>query len=210
MGAREAHQWALVAAAVLEERIKRLSLLTTRTRPDDCHHSQSRDQSRRRSRGQSRRCCKAMPGEGSQAQFPRPSSTRLHQQVTFWDLESVSEEDQATRQPSADLDLGPSAKLESGIEHFLQEPAATWEEEERSDPLWEPPMKEYERWIVWRGHQVHTPNWWQELVGIPKIDDFWELAWKIRVSYEQGARPRVLKMTIWCHQLPNVSVGRHS
>ena len=57
----------------------------------------------------------------------------------------MSEEDQVTGQPSTDLDLGPSLKLELGIEHFLQELAAMQEEEGRSDPIWEPPVKEYER-----------------------------------------------------------------
>ena len=89
-----------------------------------------------------------MPEEGSQAQSPRPSSTRLSQQVTFWDLESMWEEDQAAGQPSADLNLGPLLKLEPGIKHFLQEPATMQEEEEGSDSLWEPPVKEYEKWIV--------------------------------------------------------------
>ena len=46
----------------------------------------------------------------------------------------MSEEDQAAGQPSADLNLGLLPKLELGIKHFLQELAATTEEEERSDP----------------------------------------------------------------------------
>ena len=96
----------------------------------------------------------------------------------------TSEEEKAVLQPSTDLDLGPSLKLELGIECFLQEPAAMPEEEERSDPLQGSPVKEYVRWIVWRGCKFHTPIWWQELVGIPGIDDFWELAHKIRASYE--------------------------
>ena len=60
----------------------------------------------------------------------------------------MSEEDQAAGQPSADLNLGPSLKLELGIKHFQQELASMQEEEERSDPLQEPPVKEYEKWIV--------------------------------------------------------------
>ena len=58
------------------------------------------------------------------------------------------------------------------------------EEEEGSDPLWEPPVTKYENWIVWRSCQVHMPDWWWELVGIPGIDDFQALAQKIRASYE--------------------------
>ena len=92
------------------------------------------------------------------------------------------EEDQAVVQPSTDLDLGPSLKLELDIEHFLWEPATMQEEEEGSDPLWEPPVTEYENWIVWRSCQVHMPDWWWELVGIPGIGNFWELARKIRAS----------------------------
>ena len=48
------------------------------------------------------------------------------------------EEGQVARQPSAELDLGHSPKLEPDIEHLLWEPATTQKEEEGSDPLWEP------------------------------------------------------------------------
>ena len=43
----------------------------------------------------------------------------------------------------------------------------------------EPLGEDYKMWIEWRGCQVHTPNWWQELVGILGINDFQELAQKI-------------------------------
>ena len=57
-------------------------------------------------------------------------------------------EDQAVGQPSADLSLGPLPKLGPDIEHFLQKPATTQEEEEGSAPLWETPVTKYENWIV--------------------------------------------------------------
>ena len=76
------------------------------------------------------------------------------------------EEDQAAGQPSTDLDLGPLPKLGPDIEHFLWELGAMQEEEEGSDALQEPPVTEYENWIMWRSCQVFTPNWWWELVGI--------------------------------------------
>ena len=59
--AREAHWWALAAAAALEEQIERLSQPTTRDRPDAHVHSQSCNWQRRRSWGWSRGCCRALP-----------------------------------------------------------------------------------------------------------------------------------------------------
>ena len=102
--AREAQWQALAAAAALEEWIERLSQSTTSTRLDVHHCSQSWDQPRRRSQGQSQRHHRAIPEEGSQAQSPMHSLTGSHRQVTFLDPET-SEEDQAAWQPSADLDL---------------------------------------------------------------------------------------------------------
>ena len=69
--AREAHQWALAAAATLEECIERLSQSTTRMWLDTCHHFKSQDQPRRRSWGWSYRCSRALPGEGHQSQSPK-------------------------------------------------------------------------------------------------------------------------------------------
>ena len=45
-------------------------------------------------------------------------------------------------------------------------------------------VEDYKDWIKWRACRVSTPNWWQELVGIPGINNFWELTWKIRASFE--------------------------
>ena len=58
------------------------------------------------------------------------------------------------------------------------------EEGEGSNPLQEPLAKEYKECIVWRGHHVHTPNWWRELVRILGINDFQEFTQKIRASFE--------------------------
>ena len=181
--AREAHQQALAATAALEEQIERLSRSTTRARPDICFHSQSQDQPRRRSWGQSLRCCRPLPEEGSPAWSPTCSLTGSPWWVTFLDPETL-EEDQAAGQPSAGLDLGPSPKLEPDIECFLQEPVTTQEEGKGSDVSQEPSVEDYEKWIEWRRCQVHTPNWWWELVGIPGINDFQELIQKIRAFFE--------------------------
>ena len=48
----------------------------------------------------------------------------------------------------------------------------------------EPPAKEYEKWVEWRGWAVDTPSWCQELEMIPDVDDIQELAQKIWASFE--------------------------
>ena len=82
--AREAHQRALATAAALEEKIERLSQSITRAWPDTCTHSWSCDCQRRRSQGQSRRCCRvwleestALPSEYSPPQWGLGRMNRL-------------------------------------------------------------------------------------------------------------------------------------
>ena len=59
------------------------------------------------------------------------------------------------------------------------------QEEGRGSNLSQGPLEEdYEDWIEWRGNRVSMPNWLWELVGIPGINNFWELTWKIRASFE--------------------------
>ena len=60
--AREAHQWVLVATALLEGKIKRLSQSVSWKRLTSSWHSCSHDHSRRWSRGCPRRCTKTSAG----------------------------------------------------------------------------------------------------------------------------------------------------
>ena len=57
------------------------------------------------------------------------------------------------------------------------------------------------------------PDWWEELVAIPDVDDAWKLAPKVRGSFEipwVRCQSSGLKTTI-LHPLPqNASIGRHS
>ena len=162
--AREAHWWTLAATFILEERIERLSWLTTRMRLDDCQLSQSWDHSRRSYRWQSQRCYKALDGGGSQAWSPTPSPTWPCSWVTFQDPELMLDEDQAAGQPSAYLNLGPSPKLRPDIEHFLWEPNATQEEEEGSDPLQEPPVRNGLCGGAMKStHLIGGGSWWVSL-----------------------------------------------
>ena len=96
----------------------------------------------------------------------------------------TSEEEQVLGQASTDLDLGPLLELGPDLEHFLQEPAIMQEEGGESSLSQGPLAEDYKDWIKWRGCRFSTPNWWWELVGIPRINDFWELAQKIRASIE--------------------------
>ena len=51
-----------------------------------------------------------------------------------------------------------------------------------------PPAEEYEKGVEWRGWTVDMPSWWQELVGIPEVNDFQELAQKIQASFKLPQR----------------------
>ena len=114
---------------------------------------------------------------------------------------------------SADLNLGSLPKLEPEIKCFLQEPATTQEEGEGSDPLQEPMAKECKKWIVCRGHQVHTPDWWWELVGILGTNNFQELTQKIMASFEVSwvkGKAKDVKNDYLVPSDPNASARRNS
>ena len=166
--AREAHRWVLAAAAALEEQIERLNQSITRDRPDAHIHSQSHYQ-QRRSQGQSRRHCRALP-EDSPVPSPMYSPS-------WWGPETS--EDQEAESSFLKFNLRPPLELGSDIECFFQEPATLQKEGRRSDPFPEPIVENYENWIEWRSFCICTPNWWKEL-----LDDFQELVQKIRASFE--------------------------
>ena len=46
-------------------------------------------------------------------------------------------------------------------------------------PPQNPPAEEYGRCVTWQGQVLDMHDWWQELVEIPEVDDYWELAQKI-------------------------------
>ena len=83
-----------------------------------------------------------------------------------------------------EFDLVPPLELGPDIKHFFQEPAASQGEGGRSDPSLGPSMENYEKWIEWRSLCICMPDWWKELIGIPGIDNFWELTQKMRASFE--------------------------
>ena len=152
----------------LEEKIERLSQSITRDRPNICTPSRSQDWWRKRSKGQSRRWCRAFP-EGSPTHSPTNSPPG-------WEGEEA-------KPPSLEFDLGSPSELEPNVECFFQGPAGKWGDEGHHLPV-EPPVDNYEKWVEWRGQMVDTPSWWRELEEILDIEDTQELAQKIWASFE--------------------------
>ena len=80
--------------------------------------------------------------------------------------------------PRAPSELGPE------VDCFLWELASRSREEGKSDSSSEPLAEEYERWVTWRGWALNMPSWWKELVKIPEVEEFQELACRIWASFE--------------------------
>ena len=97
------HWRALAAAATLEERIERLGWSITRGWPDTHAHPWSCDYQRRRSWGQKRRCCRALPEDNPPQWGPET-----------W-------EDEEAELHFLEFDLGPPPELGSNVDYFLQE-----------------------------------------------------------------------------------------
>ena len=144
--AREAHRRALATTITLEEKIERLIWSITWGWPDTHTHSQSCDQWRRWSRGQSRRCHWALQDEGHSPTHSPPQ----------W-------EDKQAELAFLEFDLRPSPELGPDVKHFFGESANKSREDKESNFPLEPLAEEYERWLEWRGQAVNMPSWWWEL-----------------------------------------------
>ena len=172
--AREAHQRALATVATLEEKIERQSWSITRGWLDTHAHSQSHDCQRRRSWGQSRRCCRALLEE-SPALPPEYSPPQ-------WG--PGAREDEEAGLPFLDFDLELLPELGPDVNCFLQELTGSVREDDGNDSSPEPPAGEDERWVTWQGQVLDMPDWWQELAEISEVDDHGELAQKVWASFE--------------------------
>ena len=83
-----------------------------------------------------------------------------------------------------ECDLGPLLNQEPDLEHFLGKPAVMQGAEGGSELSQEPSVGNYVVWLEWRGHQLDMPDWWEELVAIPNVDDHHRLARKVKASFE--------------------------
>ena len=172
--AREAHWRALATVAALEEKTEKLSQSITQGWPDICAHSESQDCQRRRSWGWNRRHHRVWPEE-SPASFFKYSPP-------WWG--PGSGEDEEAELPILDFNLEPPPELGPEVDHFLQEPAGSLEEDDRSRSSAEPPVEDYERWVTWQTRAHDTPGWWPDLAQIPGVDNHQELAQKVQASFE--------------------------
>ena len=93
-------------------------------------------------------------------------------------------EDEWAELPFLEFNLGPPPELAPDVNHFLQELARSARKGSGSNPSPEPPVEEYKRLVTWQGQVLNMPEWWQELVEIPGVDDHQELAWVIWASFE--------------------------
>ena len=84
-----------------------------------------------------------------------------------------------SRSETTECDLGPLPTLEPELESFCGKQTATQGSEEGCDLPPEPSVGNYEVWVEWQGCQVDTPDWWEELVAIPHVDNAWKLAQKV-------------------------------
>ena len=121
--------------AALEEEIERLSWSVTQGWLDICAHSWSQDCQRRRSWGQNRSCHRVWLEES-----PDPFFEYSPPQ---WG--PGSGEDEEAKMPLLDFDLELLPELGPEVDCFLQDPAGSSEEEDRSRSSPEPPVEDYER-----------------------------------------------------------------
>ena len=86
----------------------------------------------------------------------------------------------------APMDFNLEALLELGpeVNHFLQGPAKSSEEEDRRTSSQKPPVEEFESLVIWRAQMHDTPGWWQELAEVPGVDDHEKLAWEVQASFK--------------------------
>ena len=94
----------------------------------------------------------------------------------------------ANRRKADEGDFGTPPTLESKLEYFTQKA------EEGCNLSQEPFVQNYEVWLESSGHQLDTPDWWEELMVIPHVDGHHRLAQKVRASFKiPWVRSKALK-----------------
>ena len=163
--AKEAHQWTLEAAHMLELNIERLHKKADGAR---CQHPHSHSCSHFQGRSLERCMTFHEPGEGAPSD-ERPQ-TELQEHLTRGQLEEG--------------DLGPPPTQRPELEHFLEMPMTSQGMRGRQGYLSEPSIKNYELWLGWWACQLDTPHWWEELTAILEAGDIKTLAQKICTSFD--------------------------
>ena len=167
---REAHWKALATAAALE-RGDRKAELVCHPRPARCLCPLSGLWlPKKKIPGTKQEVLQGLPEE-SPAPFFQDSPPQ-------WD--PGSEEDEEAKLPLLDFDLELPPELGPEVNHFLQEPTGSSEEEDRNRSSPEPLVEDYERWMAWLAWVHDTPGWWPELAKVPGVDIHQELVWKVQ------------------------------
>ena len=165
--AKEAHQWALEVAHMLEQSIDRLG----RGDYQPKHHSYSW--------GRIQEWC-----------LPSPSAHRPRGCISFHEPKeetSADEEPQrecSTGEEMGDSDLGLPPTMGPDLKWLMGMPTADRSAGQRGSILSEPSIENYEKWLEWWAWQLDNPHWWEELTAIPDVKDVLRLAWKIWASFE--------------------------
>ena len=182
---REAHQKALATTAILEEEIEWLSHPLIRGQP----LSKSRDCQAHKSSGQKRRHHQAWPEDHLAPYFEYHPSRRN------WES---SGEVAATK----DLDLKEPLELGLEVTYFLRGSAESSEGENEKVPSPEPPVKEFHRWVTWKGEACEMPSCWRELMAVPEVEDWEKLAREVWASFWLPRRASELQEVENYHQAP--------
>ena len=189
---REAHQKVLTMAAALEEEIEQLSCPLARSQPELRTHSRSRDCQIHGSRGQKRRHHQ-MWSESCLAPYFKCHPSRRNSES--------GREAMATKDP----DLEEPLELGLEVGYFLIGSAENSEEEEKA-PSPEPPVEELCEWVAWKAEACKTPGWWRELLEVPEVQDYEELAQKVQASFYLPKRASELNKMENYQQAPPASL----
>ena len=91
----------------------------------------------------------------------------------------------STGREMGNRDLGLPSPMGSDLMWFGGTPAVGRSAGHRWNILLEPSIENYKKWLEWQAWQLDTPNWWEELIAIPDIEDIQRLAQKIWASFEE-------------------------
>ena len=100
----------------------------------------------------------------------------------YYPSQRGSESDGKEETPK-DFDLEDPPELGLEVNCFLQGPVKSSDKENMKMPSPKPPTEELEKWVTWRALTCETPDWWQELVMVPGVDDHENLACEVWASF---------------------------
>ena len=139
--------------------------------------------------GQERRHCQVQPEDCPVPYFKYHPSRRNSESSG----EEVATEDPDLEEPP---ELGPEVTC------FLRGSAENLEEEDEKVPMPEPPLKEFQRWVMWKAEACKTPSWWRELMVVPGVEDCEKLAQEVQASFWLPKRASKLHEVENYHQAP--------